>query len=1382
MKKILIFIAAFASCSLAAWNGQVSETAPAVIETVEGSEYEAFANLIYEISTPEELAWFADQVNNQDNAEIVGVLKNDIVFGEDTSLVSEYPWVPIGRDNTTPFRGSFDGAGHRIYGLNVPVTDGIFVGLFGWVEGEGLIKNLTIANYRLEAHVDTLSESTFQPNLFMGAVAAYSNGVTFYNCHSRGGFVSNDTENNKVYAGSVVGGLIGRSTKGSILNCSNSTDLNLVSYGLGYSSGRYGGGIVGYGYNISQCINSGNITSREDVSTRNDIMFLGGLAGRASYIEKSSNTGNITSENGYAGGISARTESISSCQNYGNVSGKFAGGLSVEITRVVRKSLNEGDVYGSQKAGGISCEMRDHAAIGVVNGGAVSGDTVAGMFVKNTALVINSYARSRSLKGISCMAGFVVQNSREIFFSYFDSTLAPKVPFVVLDLSQNPSFGAGAMSTEDMKKAEFAYRLTNYSAKKWELYNENNVVNDVSWSFDGGYPFFSDEENLPVYKVMKDDGFEINDAYTDSKGHLTNLDPAYSEDGHYFVGWFDSAGTKVSASTKFAGEETVFAKYAENVEDSALVVIRPNDENAPIVMGWNGDFKVPEKKVRRDTSVYVVIRTPSELAWYTKIGVKQTPYAILGNDIVMGKDTLSVMDTTREIRERYSRLYKNYLFDGGNHTIYGLSQSIFTIVKGSVKNLHVANSLLVPGYGAIAEDNEGLIQNCTVRRPIIKAPESGFAFYSFFVDANSGVIEDCRNDFDIDIQASYGSGVKMSGAARSNYGTIKNFRNVGKMVVHGKSDGGVNPVFSSSQSTFAGVSLENSGRIQYCKNETSYDLINATGIVVGIARGGTITSSENAADFSAVLTTGDNYVRMFGIGENATIDSSVNTGSMTVSFGDLARTSAELFGIGSDSVKNSVNKGDLRIKVESDSVAMLRMFYVGGISKEGFVDSCVNYGNIEFSMKDSLQSSYEFAQYSYFGGIVASTDKTIRNSVNFGSVIGFASVGGIAGESKNGHVENVLNRGHVASYGVGDVLEPNFKTMKTYVGGVAGSCGKMENVRNEGPIEGAISTNVRNLLYVGGVCGENDSEAVKRAANVGPVTAQTEGNGIAYAAGVSAYAWRPIENSYNWGDIKSSGVAGGFMYSPFGISVENSYSASKVAGSIKGAFDGNDDIRNPHLENGFLYYHDGRVEPYQKDFTPTVYYDSSLVADTLHIAFGRDFSYKTIPMKTSEMQSDNFVMTLNTSAGTAENSGIWTREDGYPVFVADFIEDEVIQSSSSSIEESSSSKVESSSSQKVESSSSEAVESSSSEKAESSSSEDKLSLNTVVAAGFTTAVDGRQVMLFNAGQYGEYALMNSLGSRIAAGKINGNQTRIAVPQAGAYILRVGPFTKRIVVK
>ena len=125
---------------------------------------------VYRISNAGQLFWFAQLVNggeneyNGDNGDVYNaVLTADITIDAD--------WTPIGlyTDARTYVRysGTFDGAGHTIYGLNYDNTayNGRTAAFIGVLDTNGTVKDLTIA----EATINGATE--------IGGIVAHNYGT-----------------------------------------------------------------------------------------------------------------------------------------------------------------------------------------------------------------------------------------------------------------------------------------------------------------------------------------------------------------------------------------------------------------------------------------------------------------------------------------------------------------------------------------------------------------------------------------------------------------------------------------------------------------------------------------------------------------------------------------------------------------------------------------------------------------------------------------------------------------------------------------------------------------------------------------------------------------------------------------------------------------------------------------------------------------------------------------------------------------------------------------------------------------------------------------------------------------------------------------------------
>lgn len=124
----LLFLTSFAMA--ANWMGLSSKPKTKVIE----------GKVFYEITSAEELTWFAEQVNDSKVA-INAILANDIQFMNDTNKTSSVNWTPIGKDTTVKFNGIFDGDDHTIYGLYCKQEK--YAGIFGVTDRGALVKNVS---------------------------------------------------------------------------------------------------------------------------------------------------------------------------------------------------------------------------------------------------------------------------------------------------------------------------------------------------------------------------------------------------------------------------------------------------------------------------------------------------------------------------------------------------------------------------------------------------------------------------------------------------------------------------------------------------------------------------------------------------------------------------------------------------------------------------------------------------------------------------------------------------------------------------------------------------------------------------------------------------------------------------------------------------------------------------------------------------------------------------------------------------------------------------------------------------------------------------------------------------------------------------------------
>lgn len=138
------------------------------------------------------------------------VQERDIDF---STYAASLSYSPIGSDSVNPFRGSYNGGGAIITGLDIRTSND--AGLFGHVAGGARLENIIFIS-DTDGSVVRVIEKTGD-NGFVGGLAAV-NGGTISNCAVAGFKISGGSAS----PGSVyVGGFVGQNT-GTITNCSAS--------------------------------------------------------------------------------------------------------------------------------------------------------------------------------------------------------------------------------------------------------------------------------------------------------------------------------------------------------------------------------------------------------------------------------------------------------------------------------------------------------------------------------------------------------------------------------------------------------------------------------------------------------------------------------------------------------------------------------------------------------------------------------------------------------------------------------------------------------------------------------------------------------------------------------------------------------------------------------------------------------------------------------------------------------------------------------------------------------------------------------------------------------------------------------------------------------
>ena len=207
-------------------------------------------------------------------ADLVNGGKTDINITLDKNIdLTGKGWTPIGTSFDNSYKGTFDGGGHTITGLAVTTNDQ-FVGLFGYLNRAGMVKNVVMEGIQITSN-----------HMFgcTGGVVGYSWG-TIENCSVSGSVSGTD----------CVGGVVGSQKAGSIIGCSSSATVKGKHYVGGVAGEKWG--------TMTACYATGNVTL-EIASQKNN--FGGGVVGLngGSRVLACYATGNVTSTGSSTGNV-----------------------------------------------------------------------------------------------------------------------------------------------------------------------------------------------------------------------------------------------------------------------------------------------------------------------------------------------------------------------------------------------------------------------------------------------------------------------------------------------------------------------------------------------------------------------------------------------------------------------------------------------------------------------------------------------------------------------------------------------------------------------------------------------------------------------------------------------------------------------------------------------------------------------------------------------------------------------------------------------------------------------------------------------------------------------------------------------------------------------
>lgn len=262
----------------------------------------ALIDSVYQIGTGYELAWFAQHINSGNNG--------NAVLTDDIDLIG-FPWTPIGNNSTT-FKGSFDGQGHRIDGLYINSTK-TYQALFGYAEGAS-VSNLSVGG------------TVISTANYAAGIAAYAKASSITGC------INYAQVSGKQYAAGIVAYMYGATT---VDRCAN--------YGGISASSTCAAGISAYVQAATGSIS--NSYNRADIAGTGNVAGIAYLysAAAAAKVANVYNTGEIVSDAATKGSIITGTAAAGS-----GVENAFSTVLYDKVadgeTLVTEQQMSDGEI------------------------------------------------------------------------------------------------------------------------------------------------------------------------------------------------------------------------------------------------------------------------------------------------------------------------------------------------------------------------------------------------------------------------------------------------------------------------------------------------------------------------------------------------------------------------------------------------------------------------------------------------------------------------------------------------------------------------------------------------------------------------------------------------------------------------------------------------------------------------------------------------------------------------------------------------------------------------------------------------------------------------------------------------------------------------------
>jgi len=331
------------------------------------------------------------------------------VLGADINIPPD--WVFIGQEApAAAFKGSLDGRGHSISGLNIKVTDGGAYGLFGKLEGAS-ISNIILVDAGMRIG------DIHGYKLAAGLLAGEAISSTVSNITIMGGDIFIAGEG---LANAAIGGLIGNGEDLKLDGICVTVEIGMHNSLRQHDTPKAVGGMAG---SLNNSVLEGSCANVQICISAEAVGGIVGFATDTNFRSTSTNSGAVKGKSA-TGGFSGRVEgtgTIIDCHSHADVTGGIAGGFAGQISgNQLPANANHGlKVTGSSATGKVTSSaggiaggflgegkytlIQDSSAYGEVDGCAGAGGFVGRLSCLSRVIYTYAVGDVRLGGGIACL-------------------------------------------------------------------------------------------------------------------------------------------------------------------------------------------------------------------------------------------------------------------------------------------------------------------------------------------------------------------------------------------------------------------------------------------------------------------------------------------------------------------------------------------------------------------------------------------------------------------------------------------------------------------------------------------------------------------------------------------------------------------------------------------------------------------------------------------------------------------------------------------------------------------------------------------------------------------------------------------------------------------